>query len=1005
MAEQLDTTGPTKPGIYIGKIYRNQTSPPAGYRRYPMVVGKGNRLFTQYNVKRTRSYVTAAQITFAAVSPHTATLAYAAIPDQTLARLYKANGTTVAASKWVFAESISGSGVYDTILLRPEVFDAAATYYIDYQSNDRTILDPIPFDDLRLMRDVGDVENQAKYIEGVHYAVPVDITTPAAATANGNSLTTDHAITSVVATVGNVGTAVVTINGAQLPLNHNYNRAYTLRVTNVVGPSVTVHLEAAQNSGGIDSAAPVPVHPSLPSGLFPAGMVGTATTGALTTLSFTDPEIGETIDVDWDLTTYTSTIGDTYTFSTLGHSFIEVDSGLQNTNQWPEVSAVTAGLSNTGTGSVSIRVDSNYSGLYNRTYRLVCTTVSGTSPNRQATFLWAGWGEMPVTTGTFTINEPTATNTLVAFDSGIRLALAFGGTNFATGDTFEFTAKTARKYISAKDNRNYTFTVSTATAGAVAGSYLTDTPEGRAGLVSVTGPVGQLRLPGNVDLWFRNVGSTTGQNRYVAGDVWTWVTTNENVIDWSLTARQTETIPVSKVYTDTLGTATGTPGAPFVILSALPTSLIYVRDSVTGSIITGATLVTNKPMVQLTAIPSNPIEIRYEYIGAEPAPGANYYITADTLRPLADFNRPIFLQDYDNVAAPFLGPSATDNDLLIAAHLMLKDNGAPGIYVVQVRDSDGDGVYTTYDYTTAIQQALAVTKNTDLIVLGKADTLSAQMSINEEGNNPFRDHVNLALWVGMPTGSIIGDVDTEGSVVYTAKRTLQLPQQSQARGTRCLPANWEAVKTIQLTDGSQVDVTLDGSFVAAAVAAKNASFEDPNTLLLDQIIAGFKSMKTFNEDEILNLIAASAMYLYNDGTDDAPVFKCGEGVTVDTSSDDLHEVNVAINVRAFTQADMREHLRSTVIGFVPESTEIGVAAYRTQIVLRLNDWRTRGIIGAYEDADGNERTLDPNTDVVVYRSKTRKTQYYFKYAWFGKYGSTRGFGLYAVDVSNVSQPV
>jgi hypothetical protein len=954
----------------------------------------------------TRSYLTRAPLTFAAVSPHTAVLAHNAVPDQTIARLYKSNGTIIATSKWVFAESVLGSGNYDTILLRPEAFDATASYFIDYQSNDRTIQDELPFDDLRLMKVVGDVENQAKYIEGSDFAIPVSITTPAAGVANANSLVTDHAITAVTATVGNVGTAVVTINAAQLPLNHNYNRAYTLRVTNVVGPTVTVQLEAAQNSGGASSAAPVPLHPSLPTAIYPAGMIDTATTGILNALSFVDPEINETILVDWDLTgILVSAIGDTYTFSTLGHSFLEVDSGLLNTNQWPVISAVTPGGTNTGTGAVSIRVDSDYTGLYNRRYRLVCSTVTGTSPNRQATFLWAGWGEMPVTTGTFTINETTATNTLVVLDSGIRLSLSFGGTHFALGDTFQFTANTARKYISAKDSRNYTLTLSTAVAGSISGSYLTDTPEGRAGLVSVTGPVGQLRLPGDVDLWVRNIGSTLAQNRYAASDVWTWITTDEQVMDWSLTARQTETIPTSKVYVDTLGTATGVPGAPFVILSNLPESLIYVRDSVTGSIITGSTLVSGKPMVRLTAIPANPIEIRYEYIGEEPTPGSNYYVTADVLRPLTDYNRPIFFQDFDDAAAPNLGPSATDNDLMIGAQLMLKDNWAPGIYVVQVYDSDGDGVYTTYDYDTALNQALAVTKNTDLIVLGKADTLTKQMKVNEDGNNPFKDHVNLALWVGMPTGSIIGDIDTAGSVVYTTKRTLQLPRESQARGTRCLVSNWEAVKTIQLSDGSQVDVTLDGSFITAAVAALNASFEDPNTLLLDQVVGGFKSMKTFTEDEILTLISASAIYLYNDGTDDTPVFKCGEGVTVDASSDDLHEVNVAINVRTFTQADMREHLRSTVIGMVPDSAEAGVAAYRTQIVLRLSDWRTRGIIGSYEDADGNERTLDPNTDVVVFRSKTRKTQYYFKYAWFGKYGSTRGFGLYAVDVSNLGQPV
>ncbi len=1007
MAEEiLSTEAPTAPGIYIGKIFRNQATGLTGYQRRPSIVVKGNRLSTRINILLRRSYITNRPITFTSVSPNLAFLAFPAVPDQTIATLSNVSaGTTVASSKWSFVETVPSSGVYDQILILPEAFDSYASYTISYQSTDRTIRDALPFTELREMMYVGDVENQAKYIERVNYFIPVDITDPEAGDANANSAETDHSFTAIVADGGNTGTCVPAINGSQAPLDHNYNRLYRLEVMSVVGPTVTVRLYATQNSGGLASRAQVPLHPSLASPLYPAGMIDTATTATTNTLSFTDPEIGESIDIDWDLTAATSVVGDEYTFTALGHSFIEVDSAISNTNQWPAWSAVTPGGTNTGTGVVTVRADSEFSGTSDRSYRLITSAVAGVSPNRTATFLWAGWGELPYTTGTFSISESTGTNALVEFDEDQRLALAFGVTHFAVGDTFSFTTQAPRKIISAKDSREYNLEVTTAVAGAVDVFWRTNTPEGRFDTAVITGPEGSMRLPGDVDLWLRNIGTTSGQNRYVANDTWSWQTTDEEVMDWSLTSRTTETIQVSDVLTDVLGTVTGTVGTPFVLLTNLPTSLIYVRDSQTGSLVTTATLVSGKAAVALAAVPANALEIRYEYIGAEPAPANTYYVTANVLRPLSAYDTPILYTDFDESAAPALGPASTTNDALIAAELMLKDNNAPGIYVIQVRDSDGDGVYTTEDYVRGINKALSVSQNTDLIVINKAETLSAQFNANTEGNNPFRNHYNFALWVGMPLGSSIGDIDTPGTVTYMAKRTMQLPLQSQARGTRILVSNWEATKNILLADGSSVSVVLDGSFVAAALAAKNASFTNPNTLLLNQLVNGFTSMKTFDEDETLALVSCSAVYIYNDGTDQVPVFKCGEGLTVDASDDSLHEINVAINVRTFTQADMKSHLTQSVIGIVPDSAAAGVAAYRTQIALRLSSWITDGITGEYEDAEGNTRTLDPQADIKVFRNPTKKTQYYFKYAWFGKYGSTRGYGLYAVDISNFGQPL
>lgn len=1029
----LTTTAYTKPGVYIGKIYRNQAGPPAGFRRYPSIVAKGSRYQTLLNTPIRRSYLTGVSLTFTSVSPNIATLSYNALPNKVIAKLYMSNGTPIAFTKWSFIESVIGSGNYDQVLIQPDAYDPAISYLLDYQSTDRTIQDDLIAPDLRQILFVGDTENQSKYEERVNYFVPVTTTVPVPDAGNANSLVSDHGWTAVTAggktptvnpiAVGptltpllpewndtyfpNTGTGgVVTPTITSLALTHKYNRRYRL----VVG-TVTPHdmyLIAEQNSGGLTSAAPVPIQNTIANAQYPAGMIAVAVDGGPNSLSFTDPEIGEVITIDFDLTGKVPDVGNSYLVTAYGSSFMEVDATLTNTNQYGVLGAITASNVVAGAAMMSFRADADYTDTSNRGYRVQCTAAAGASHNRTASFVYCGWGEYPPVTGTFSISETTATNGNVDLGNGILAAFAFGvnptpAANFVVGDTFSFTATAARRFISAKDSRNYTITVGSSSAGAIGGIYAADTFEGSFRSFAVTGPAGSLPLPGDIRMWFRNIGTTVAQNRYVAGDIWTFSTTDEQTMDWSLTSRVTDTIAVSKVNTDKLGLATGTVGAYFVVLGQIPTSLLYVRDSVTGAIITGSTLVSGKPFLQLAAVPANPIEVYYEYIGPEPAPGQYYYVTSLVLRPTSEYNTPIFFSSYDDGAAPFLGPAATDNDIMIGAQLALKDNFATGAYVIQVYDSDQDGVYSTYDYEIAIDKALSVTKNTDLIVLGKSETLSRQMVINEQCNNPFIDHVNLALWVGMPTGSTIGSVDEPGSFVYTCQRTLQLPVESQSRGTRvCIP-NSEATKTIQLGDGSQVSVTLDGSYIALAVASLNASYADPNTLLLDQTISGFDTMQTFNEDEINQIGTASGLVIYNAGTESIPVFKVLEGITIDNTSDDLHEINVAINVRTFTQSDMREFLRTTAIGILPTSDADGVAYWRTQIVLRLNYYLSQGIIGSYQDDNGGVRELDPNTDVQVLRSKTRKTSITFLYLWWGRFGITRGFGLYAVDTNSVTQ--
>jgi len=1149
MVDVLVTTRVTKPGVYIGRVNRVAPTGLTGFARLPCYVGRGSRLRTVFNQPIRRSYLSDILLSFPTVAPHIIALAQPALNDQTIARLFRSDGVIIPATKWKFLESTPGSGIFDTVLLAPEAFDLSVTYNLDYQSTSRTILDELPFDQIREVRFVGDTENQELYQEFVHYFVPVSITTPAAAIANAYSsaasegfepaevtstlagpyvfvggelfnptingvpfvvtfvagaLTTTQVVAAINAVISTEGTAVVLASGRftvrsnsfdagisavvvaagtanvilgttglQFPSapmvgatyttagfirkvsgtgspvmgvqstsssNHDLNRRYriSLGAPGVTIPAtIQVILDSGSSlpevaSGGALSVAntfgstsngnvqpQLPLHSTLPA----TGVTVSFDTpgGVSTPVNFTDIT-GDVVSFILDDTGAVTTGNEIYEVTAVGPSAIQLDSAMANTAQHASFSAVNSAVftqtsvfpnyatsvagAPAGTGTISLRDDAQFTGLANRRYALVCTASAGAPGARTATFVWQAWGEISDllyngASRTFSISEATSTNANVDLGDGVLLSLAFGASNFAVNDIYWFQANTPRAFITAKDDRSFILDVSavgvSGSSNVVTFSYQTGTPEGSFGLLQTTGPAGQLFFSGGIRLWARNVGSqTTTADRFAINDQWTLDTICDDVMNWSLTTLTTETVDPTQIYTDTLGVITGTVGLRYLVLSDVPSSVLYIKDTVTGALITTYSIPSvSQPYIAFATAPVNPIEVRYETRGLEPAPSSLYYITANTVRPLALYNTPIRTLSYEE-AAVLLGPSSTSNDLLIMAELALQDNSAPGAYFCQAYDSDGDSLITPVDVSTAVIATENERNLTDVVVLNTFGALSTALANNEKMNDPF-ERGERALWVGTPLGTAIGDTNTPGTLVYLATRTLQVFGENPAHGKRVLIGNVEATKTITLTDGTQVDVTLDGSFVAGAFAARNASFSDPGETLLRKNLFGFKTVRTYTEPQELQLIGAGIVYVNNVGDATNPIFRIEESTTVDKSSDDNNEISVAINQKEFTTREIRTQMDNALVSIVPPSEQAGVAIIQTFLVDILTSLVARGIIGPYTDESGNARPLDPDEDVRVFRVRNNRTSYNFQYWWNARYPIKRLFGLYSVD--------
>ena len=106
---------------------------------------------------------------------------------------------------------------------------------------------------------------------------------------------------------------------------------------------------------------------------------------------------------------------------------------------------------NTGGGTVVIDSSASYNHKYNRFYQLEVTGISGTAGSYTATFAWSatrysgGKDSLPptplhssATRPSFTAQEAVPSSMIVELELGIKVNVAFSGTNFALGDIFYF---------------------------------------------------------------------------------------------------------------------------------------------------------------------------------------------------------------------------------------------------------------------------------------------------------------------------------------------------------------------------------------------------------------------------------------------------------------------------------------------------------------------------------------------------------------------------------------
>lgn len=1003
----LATTRYVEVGTYIGQFFLPGAGSLPNEARVVCLVGKGDRLIVIRNQPFLRSFVYKEQLDFTTIAPFTATLDYPADGNQSApVRLYTADGIEITANKWQFIEE---DGSFTKIQLLDTAFDPMATYFFDYQSVSREVKDVIPditianlsaTAQIREIMAVGLTQDQQEFREYTDYFVDFEVDQVEAKASNA---TTDTSFTDVNSSGAN-GTGTVSVSGSAY-YSGKYNRLYKLEVTAAAGTggtrTATIKWSATPVSLGNDMEPPTPLNPNSDPKTI---MLSAASPLSLTNQAL---EYGVVLNFDFGASNYQ--VGDVFYLQANGKVLIEIDPLLLNTNQFTEFSEIDSELVSGSTGSLVISsLPSDYVlTSHNLKVKLECIAATGTNPTRSATFVWVAYGTK-LLSGSFVVNQGTPTSLIQSLGAtGIELTLSFGATHFKKGDKFDFSVKAPRTFYKGKEAvRNITLKVGTAinpaaNTGLLTGSYLADTPEGRYGQWTATvtdSADGLFELQDGLRFYPRNmyvhssVDASPSGISYSAEDEFTSQARSLATFDFSLLREENQTFSnPSEIALDVTGVITGVAGARYITVRHLPTEIIYLRQTSDESSVSYVQ-VPNTPFLRLTQTIVGDLEIAFRWRGGEPNPGQFYYVSAKYLRPESFYNRPLlFLTQGD--AEKFLAPSTIRNDLYIASQIVF-ENAVPGLFVIQVQDQDSDGTYSRTDYRIAIQAFLQDRRATDLVVLNYFQALPDQLNVINRCNDPFELHESLT-YVGAPIDTPIGSEIEPNSLVFLAKKTLAVFGNSPAHGTRIMTAHTRATRTIRLEDGSVTQVTLDGSFIAAAIASLISSFASPTETILQRQITSFDTIDTYTDQENAILGGAGLTFLRDEGNG---IYRIREDITTDTYSADTQNIN-HMTQKQFVTRDIRRTMNNAVIASVFPSAGAGVALIQSVLVDRLRSLETRLLIGKYQDEAGNVRAINPARDAIVFRDPTDPTLYHIAYNYFLATAAKRIFGLYTVNLS------
>ena len=997
----LQPAGYVASGTYIGEFIRPKVTNITSTNRTPVYIGKGSRL-AKVDVSITKGYIWYEDITVSNIPPYRAPLQHNSDGNKQKTEIKDNFGNALRSDQYNF---YSIGGIYaDAIEINPDIYDNLLQYTISYQSIDLDIADDLPFNQIRTITYVGDIVGNPQYTENLDYYIPVDI----GAITDEVFDKTDLEFGPVFRSIGTVPELPTVTAGAR-PTNL-YNRSYMLTFSGKAGttPNCTIDVNwkaipvSYGNVTDIDHYSPIYGDPAAATTHKFTINEGSGSTEIL--------ELGLSLDFAiWSASTDFEN-GDILIINGYSGCKVDIDPRYNN-SQFSTISSIsqTAG---TGTAIVSINGDSDYDGSNNEKFKLMYLGAGGPANSHKFGYSNVGYGELKEGY----VELPADMNGVIPLDTITKGTfmddIYFNIDTIAglvIGDIFEFSATAPRIYMDSKDDRNYFYNITSATYdvptqnGLIEVTYTTNTPEGSWGTFQVdyANDYGQSILPNNLILWWNNLtayndGSTT-PNHWTATDNCKQALICSDTIMWDLDYKATETASVDDILTDVTGIITETPNTKYIIINEPALQKPIVSTAIGAIDPATITWSLDKPQYVIFATDPNAIlTVKYFYKGNEPVIGSTYWLTANYIRPDEFYNKAIEISSID-IGRSLLAPANTENDLYIMNEIAWSQNSNLQVmYIIQVKDNDSDGVYTDSDYKEAIRVSEDLKATTDIVVLRKPSVIKDLLSANDRANDPFKKAERLG-WFGVDSTYAIGDAFTQGTLVYLATNTFQVFGDSPSHGTRILIGSREARTKVVMDSGTEIEVLLDGSFIAGALMAMEGGFTEPAEDLLKKKLYGFTWIETFGDiSDRRNLVLGQANILWFIDSGDG-IYSIEEDITTDPT-DTFNQIN-NMTQKQWVTKNMRTNLDLTAIGVIANSTEEALGLIKGQILSNLTNYVGKGKIAQYEDNSGGTRNINQG-DVIVERDPTKKTTYNFMYRYYLKNVIKHLFGLYVVNTND-----
>lgn len=988
MAELLYTNRYVKPGCYIGQLITPSASIVTA-SRIPTAIGKGSKYALSNNATVVRSYVYDEDIKFSETSPYRATLKNPALMDSDKAVLVRvSDNSEIPESKWYFED--------ETHIIISEDSYEAGDFQFSYQSTSSSITDPAPVNDIMSFASVGDTPDSQKYKEGKDFFLEMSMsditkggesqdylkfdsrynaeslyptcTGPVPSVQTSGSLLFDvsnfkskkNYICNMTVVSLNRNTSGVLQNitfdytyqecndlGEVIPNSTEYKATVTIDNDNsyhVVFAGVKVLVEDSENNQ-------FNVGDTFNDLLIVAGRIFLTAKDNRTVklkLSAKDEIVLETnfSEASGDyasLLTEKSYVG---TPTTVGTWTYSVSSGalITEDTEDPEVKKYYFPI------TVSYQVGD----FVNTVTTKVEATKGGEEPN------------------------PTYSLTGAVVDCGDKTSITLDGEIIGGVELFKFSRTVSKADESAKAQFYYT----------------SNTSEGGFGTIDVYTLVGTISLPGNIII---NYDITDASK----GDEFEFNITNLNKLNWNLTQKVTETYKTSDVYKDVNGSVTGIFGSYYISLAGIPLNGIFITTKDT-SIRAIPVLDANgnyTSFVRFVDANDNPVkpiyavQVTYEFKGSEPEPGSTYYVSTLHTRPNNLFNSVQVISSREEGRVLF-GPATPTNDLYIANELAwdeLGNTAGAQVAFIQIKDSDDDGVFNTDDVRAAIDACQKSKFITDVTLLGFFEHFSYLLRMNQDANDPFAMREN-EVWAGCPIDTPVGDVNTEGSLVFTAKQTMKVYGNDPCHGTRILVGSTWAKRSVTMSSGKSQTVTMDGSFIAFALACLRVTLPTSESILRKNLSC-FSDMQVWDDVSNDKLGAAQIIYFSKIGTGS---FRIEEDFTVDTYAFEFTLEQIT-SQRLTTVRSVRSYIDENLVGETPDTPQAGINLVTDFLIRGLNRLVADGTISNYLDENGNKRPINAATDIFVQNVKDNPTQYQFGFSFYTKKVMKQFFGIYVVD--------